>query len=106
LLTKSVTILAILSPNVADIHRLTGTYGVATVQDEMHNLVMSIHTSTPPTPLAVSLDTAAEMTSLDLRTIRRQIDAGKLRSFKVGARRLIRVTDLEAFVAESANETE
>lgn len=48
--------------------------------------------------LAVSPSEAAEMASVPERTIWREIAADRLRSFKLGKRRLIRVADLDAFL--------
>lgn len=48
--------------------------------------------------LAVSVQGAAEMASVPERTIWQEIKDGRLRSFKLGKRRLIRVADLDAFL--------
>jgi excisionase family DNA binding protein len=48
--------------------------------------------------LLVSTSEAAAALGLSHRTVRGLVYAGKLRSIKVGARRLITVDDLEGFV--------
>ncbi len=45
--------------------------------------------------LTVSRDVAAEMLSIDIQTIDRQIATKKLRASKVGRRVLVRVADIE-----------
>jgi excisionase family DNA binding protein len=54
-------------------------------------------------PAYGSLEDAAAYTSLSPQTIRRLIDAGKLRSFRVGGRRLVAFSDLDALVRGSAD---
>lgn len=48
--------------------------------------------------LAVNVEGAAELATLPERTIWREIAANRLRSFKVGKRRLIRVADLSDYL--------
>jgi len=50
-------------------------------------------------PLAVDVRTAASLTSLSTRTIRRMISRGKLRSVRVGHRVLVEMTALKTLVA-------
>lgn len=58
----------------------------------------------PPSPegdpplLAVSTEQVARALSISLANARRMVVAGTIPSFKLGRRRLIRWTDLEAFV--------
>ena len=49
-------------------------------------------------PAIMSVDEGAKVTTLSRRTIAALLAAGKLKSFRVGRRRLIRKTDLEAFL--------
>lgn len=49
-------------------------------------------------PLSVSITTAAEMTGLSTRTLRRRIADGRLPAAQVGRRRVIRVDHLDALV--------
>lgn len=56
---------------------------------------------TPP-KLAVSVKEAAAMVSLPASTIWVEVAENRLRSFKVGRRRLIRVSELEAWVERRA----
>jgi len=51
------------------------------------------------TPLVVDLTEAAEILRLGRTKLYELLNAGELPSFKVGARRLIAVQDLEAYVA-------
>ncbi|NYH94541.1 helix-turn-helix domain-containing protein [Novosphingobium marinum] len=48
--------------------------------------------------ITVSISKAAELTSLHRATLYRAMESGKLRSFKVGSRRLIDVQSLREFV--------
>ena len=48
--------------------------------------------------LAVSITEAAHLSSLSTRTLRTFTATKRLRSFKIGRRRLIRVRDLETFL--------
>jgi excisionase family DNA binding protein len=61
---------------------------------------MLSHSGTPNARLRllVSISEAAAALGLSHRTIRTLVYAGKLRSIKVGTRRLIAVEDLESFV--------
>lgn len=52
--------------------------------------------------LAVSPAGAAELASVSERRIWEEIAAGRLRSFKLGKRRLVRVADLDAFLERRA----
>jgi excisionase family DNA binding protein len=52
----------------------------------------------PPPRLLVSVTEAAAALGISHRSVRGLVYAGKLRSLKVGARRLIAVEDLEGFV--------
>lgn len=49
-------------------------------------------------PLSVGVDEAAAMLSMSRRTVWREIDEGRLRSFKARGRRLIRVSQIEAYI--------
>ncbi|MEM7624793.1 MAG: helix-turn-helix domain-containing protein [Planctomycetota bacterium] len=51
-------------------------------------------------PVAVSIDTAARMLGLSPRFVAGLVGRGDLASFKAGARRLIAVTTIEAWVVE------
>lgn len=55
-------------------------------------------------PLAVSVITAAEMLSCGRDTVYALVNSGQLASFKVGGRRLIAVSALQAFVASHVPE--
>lgn len=48
--------------------------------------------------LAVNVEEAAKLSGLARTTIFREISTGRLRSFKVGKRRLIRVASLNAYL--------
>lgn len=48
--------------------------------------------------LAVSVEGAAEMMSLAESSVWVEIGANRLRSFKIGRRRLIRVVEIEAYL--------
>lgn len=50
--------------------------------------------------LALSVEETAEALGVSSQTVHRLIAAGKLPSFRVERRRLIRPSDLEAYVAE------
>lgn len=52
--------------------------------------------------LAVNVQEAAHLISVPQSTIWREISVGHLRSFKLGRRRLIAVSDLEAYVNRQA----
>jgi excisionase family DNA binding protein len=62
--------------------------------------------NTPPAPeglrLCVGVDEAATALSLGRTRIYELVRDGKLKSFTVGGRRLFRVADIEAFVAEAS----
>ncbi|WP_044254612.1 helix-turn-helix domain-containing protein [Rhodopirellula sp. SWK7] len=63
--------------------------------------------STPQEPLpeklAYSLTSAAKALDVSLSTIRRAIDAGEIRSTKLGRRRVIPAQALEEFLAPKSN---
>ena len=48
--------------------------------------------------IAVGVRRAAELLDLSERTVWREIDAGRLRSFKARGRRLVRVSQIEAYL--------
>jgi excisionase family DNA binding protein len=54
-------------------------------------------------PLAVDLKTASKLASLSVRTLRRQISAGHLRSIRVGRRLLVPVASLRALLLPSSD---
>ena len=58
--------------------------------------------STPPVRLALSMREAAQVAGLGFTTIRRVVQEGQLPTVRVGRRRLVRVSDLEAWLAEHA----
>lgn len=49
-------------------------------------------------PLSISVEQAAEFTSLGVRTIWRKIASGEIRAKKVGGRTIILYRDLEEFL--------
>ncbi len=55
----------------------------------------------PPTaaPLAVSVVRAAELVAVSPRLLWGELSAGRLRSARVGRRRVVRLADLEAWLA-------
>lgn len=55
--------------------------------------------------LAVGVRQAAEMLSISERTTWREIDEGRLRSFKARGRRLVRVSQIEAYLDRRGNES-
>lgn len=58
--------------------------------------------STPPVRLALSMREAAQVAGLGFTTIRRVVQEGQLPTVRVGRRRLVRVSDLDAWLAERA----
>lgn len=56
--------------------------------------------STPAGALAVGLTAAAAISGLTVTRLRAEINAGRLRSFKVGRRRLVRVSALNAYLEQ------
>lgn len=52
----------------------------------------------PPRPYAYSTENAAKALDVSLRTIWNLIEAGKLPTFKIGRKRLIRAEDIEALI--------
>ena len=50
-----------------------------------------------PQPIAVSIEQGAALLGVAPRTLKEQIRSGKLRTFRVGRRRLIRLDALDAF---------
>lgn len=48
--------------------------------------------------IAVGVRRAAELLDLSERTVWREIDEGRLRSFKARGRRLVRVSQIEAYL--------
>ncbi|MBN2447729.1 MAG: helix-turn-helix domain-containing protein [Phycisphaerae bacterium] len=52
-----------------------------------------------PTRLALSIPEAAGTVGVSARTLWSEVRAGRLRSAKVGRRRLVRVQDLDAWLA-------
>jgi excisionase family DNA binding protein len=55
-----------------------------------------------PTPLTVSITTAAEMLGVSTQTVARYIKAGLLKAAKPKRRVLIRTTDIEAMLTQGA----
>ena len=58
--------------------------------------------STPPVRLALSIREAAQVAGLGYTTLRRVVCEGQLPTVRVGRRRLVRVEDLDAWLAEHA----
>ncbi len=58
-----------------------------------------------PARLAVGIDDAACMLSVSRRHVYDLFELGKLSNFKSGRRRLIRVSELERYIAERESET-
>jgi hypothetical protein len=52
-------------------------------------------------PLAVPIPEAGRLLSISARTAWTLCDEGKLRSFKIGTRRLVAVKEIERFLADS-----
>ena len=50
-----------------------------------------------PLPIAVSINQGAQLRGISLETLEEQVWAGKLRTFRIGRRRLIRLESLNAF---------
>ena len=59
-----------------------------------------LNNSSRPPVVAYSPKGASDATSLSLRTIRRDMAAGRLRSFKKGRRRIIFASDLRAYLRQ------
>jgi len=59
---------------------------------------METASTNPHQPLAYSIAEAERLTTLSRTTLWRAMKAGKLRTKKEGARRLVPVAELEAFV--------
>ncbi len=57
-----------------------------------------------PTPAALDYRAAAAYLSVSPTTLRRAVDAGRLRPTRLGRRVLFRVADLEEFLAAAAGE--
>ncbi|HMP00941.1 MAG TPA: helix-turn-helix domain-containing protein [Gemmatales bacterium] len=55
-----------------------------------------------PEPLLVDLRTAARLLSVSVRTLWSMTTDGRLPHVKIGARRLLRMTDLRAYVDAAA----
>lgn len=49
-------------------------------------------------PLAVDLAETARMLSVSVKTVRREIDRCKLRAFRIGRVRRVRVAEIEAYL--------
>ncbi len=54
--------------------------------------------------VSYTVECVAEATGLCRRTIYKEMDSGRLKSFKVGTRRLISASALREWVAERENE--
>ncbi len=54
------------------------------------------------TPLEkpLRLESAAEFLNVSVKTLRRLIEAGKLRAFKIGGRWFIRASDIQAYIEQ------
>ena len=64
------------------------------------------HPAAPPThPLANDVDTSAELAGVSRATLYKEIKVGRIRTFKVGARRLISVDALRDWIRDREAET-
>ena len=59
---------------------------------------------TSATPLAVDLPEAAHMLGVCTETIRREINRGRLRAFKIGRVWRVRITELNAYMKALENQ--
>lgn len=67
----------------------------------MSTPVATIDPASTDTPrLAYSVDEAADMIGISRRSIYELLRSGQLRSVKIGARRLVRRSDLDTFLEE------
>jgi excisionase family DNA binding protein len=57
-----------------------------------------------PTPLAISVEMATHMFPAKKTTVYKLIKEGRLRSFLCGRRRMIPVSEIQAFIERSMNE--
>jgi excisionase family DNA binding protein len=55
-----------------------------------------------PAPRLASIKDAASLLGLSVPTIYRQIEAGSLKTVKIGRRRLVRMSSIEALTGEAA----
>ena len=60
----------------------------------------------PVHPLANDVDTSAELAGISRATLYKEIKAGRLRTFKVGARRLISIDALRDWIRDREAETQ
>jgi excisionase family DNA binding protein len=74
-------------------------FGCSTFEPEVTAMLASVAKFLPPK--CVSVHEAAELLGVVPLTIRRLIKNGKLRAVHVGRRVMIRVCDLEAFLADN-----
>lgn len=63
-------------------------------------------TTAEPPRLAFSVDETAAMLSVGRDAVFDLIRTKRLRTFKIGARRLVALRDIESFIAEAAAEAE
>jgi len=60
----------------------------------------------PMTPMCVTYETAADLLSVSVSTLKRRITAGDLRPVHIGGNARIRVSELNALVAQCSDDTE
>jgi excisionase family DNA binding protein len=67
---------------------------------QIRSITQGIQSAEPEKLL--SIEACAEMTSLSAWTIRKWIQTGKIRSNKLGARRLVPLSEIRRLIADSA----